>query len=264
MKQVKLVLSIISFVCFTVASPYSVWGTDDANNHLPKYPGTNTSVNGSVVVGSTTVPFDIQILADDWTTGLDPVTQLPFYKWSLTGYEIMNGSTVVATIDSLDLLVDFDPYVRLNFAVSAGSADTTFLLNSSVVSFATLNNPLAYASAGLTLTGDGDGAAVTGLYSPGKSYKAIYNGSSLFGYLSNSFSVELDNTATSSERKPLASGTWETIPGSVSSIQSQFNFTLSAADSASGTSRFEVKVPEPATICMLSLGALVLLRKRRA
>ena len=265
MKQIKLklILSLVACMCFVLALPCSVWAE---GNHYgwDNYPGEDTTASGGVVVGGVTIPFDIPILATDWTRTVDPVTGIPYYSWSINGYDIMSGSTVVATIDSMNLVVDFDPYVRLNFAVSAGAADTTFMLNSTLVSFPTIGNPLAYASAGMTITGNGDGAWADGIYSTDKNYQAVYNGSTVFGNLVNSFSVELENTATSSERKPGTSGTWETIPGGVSSIQSHFNFVLSAGDSASGTSRFELMIPEPATIGLLGLGALSLLRKRRA
>jgi len=46
-------------------------------------------------------------------------------------------------------------------------------------------------------------------------------------------------------------------------ISIQFKFTLTPGDAAAFTGYFEV-TPEPATICLLGLGALGLLRKRRA
>jgi hypothetical protein len=240
--------------------PCSAWADEGLHLGWEKYPGIDTSVSGGVEIGSTTIPFNIEVLAKDWVAAIDSVTGLPYYSWSLAAaYEVYDGQDLLFSIDSLNFVEDFDPYIRLNFAVTAGGSDTTFTLNSTVVSFATLTNPLAYASAGLTLTGDDNGATATGLYAGGKNYQAIYNGSSVYGNLVNSFSVG-NTTATLSERLPTSG--WQTIPGSVSSIQSQFKFTLSAADSASGTSRFEVMVPEPATLAILGLGGL-LLRKRK-
>lgn len=226
-------------------SPSVLLATDSGNHYgWDKYPGTDTSVSGGVTVGGTTVPIDVPILTTDWTRSVDPVTNIATYGWSLDApINIMDGSTLVASIDSLDMVVDFDPYVRLNFAVSAYTANTTFTLNSIVVSFPTMSNPLAYASAGMTLTADGDGAWSNGAYAGGESYKALYNGTPLFDSLVGSFTAEAEQTAVNNDRSPLGTGNWTTIAGAVSSIQSQYSFTLSAGDSASGTSRFELKVP---------------------
>lgn len=159
----------------------------------------------------------------------------------------------------VSIQTDVEPYVNLRFAVEANATDTTFDISSAVVSFSPLSNPQAYASAGVTLTSDVDGATITGLFS-GMNYQARYNGSTVYANLVAGFSIPGDQTVVHGERKP-ASG-YQTISGTVSSIQSEFNFTLSALDQASGTSRFEV-IPEPATLSLLGLGGLAMLRRRK-
>jgi hypothetical protein len=52
------------------------------------------------------------------------------------------------------------------------------------------------------------------------------------------------------------------IAGLVTDIQAEYQFTLSANDSASGTSRFEV-VPEPVAMHLALLGIVGLLLARR-
>jgi hypothetical protein len=182
--------------------------------------------------------------------------------WTLSEpIALIGADGVLGTITELSYQSNSDPFVNLQFAVQAGNTDTTFDITSAVVSFTALNNPWAYASAGVTLTGDSDGATITGLLDGGSVYQATYNSSTVFASLVSGFTIPADQTVTQPGRYP-ASGT-VTIPTSVSSIQSEFKFTLSALDQASGTSRFEVVVPEPATISLLVLGGLAMLRRNR-
>lgn len=168
----------------------------------------------------------------------------------------------LGTLKNLDILTDVDPFVNLRFAVEAGSLETTFNIISSVVSFSALVNPYAYATAGVTLTSDFDGATITGLFD-GKAYQARYNSSIVYADLVNGYTIFEDTTVTATDRSP-AIGT-QTIYDSLSSIQSEFSFTLSALDQASGTSRFEITpgVPEPATFSLLALGGLAILKRRK-
>jgi hypothetical protein len=160
------------------------------------------------------------------------------------------------------LTVNVDPEVGLEFGVRAGNVAKTFTILSEVVSFAPLVNPTAYASAGITLTNMAPaGATITGL-SPGyKTYQARYNGSPVFANLVDSFAVPATGTVVKEEEKGNESS-MILIPATLTSIESKFYFTLSARDSASGTSTFVV-VPEPATVALLGLGALSLLRRKR-
>jgi hypothetical protein len=185
-----------------------------------------------------------------------------------TGWSLPTSISLVAadgarlgTIKNLDVLSNDDPYVNLHFSVEAGALDTTFDINSSLVSSIALVNPDAcFATAGLTLTSDDNGATITGLFG-GRTYQARYNGTSVYADLVNGYSIAVDETVTASERSP-AIGV-QTILGPVSSIQSEFNFILSANEQASGTSRFEVAMlPEPATLSLLALGAIGMLRRR--
>jgi hypothetical protein len=166
-------------------------------------------------------------------------------------------------ITSLKLTMDADPEVGVEFGVRAGGSTTTFNILSDVVSFDQLVNPKAYASAGVTLTDRPavSGATITGLFPDGKTHQARYNGSSVFANLVNGFAIP-SGTVTNSEENGNEFG-MITINNTLTSIESEFYFNLSARDSASGTSTFVV-VPEPATIALLGLGALSLIRRKRS
>ena len=183
--------------------------------------------------------------------------------WSLPAAAIANGQgTPIANIQTVDITYDADPMVSLDFAVIAGISDTTFTITTAAVSFDPLVNPDAYASATATVTDTGiDGATMTGLQTGAKLYEARYNGSVAWADLIDSISAGLASSETGDGRRPLVAPNMETIPDTVVSIEAQYKFVLSAEDFASGTSTFEV-VPEPATLILLGIGAMMLRRKR--
>jgi hypothetical protein len=177
-----------------------------------------------------------------------------------TSIKDSNGD-VVATVKEVTLATETDPAVSLGFFVTAGAVTTTFTISSPVVSFAPLSNQSGSASAGVTLTdNDGDGASSTGLFAVDKAYEARYNTSSVFADLVSPVSAGSFGTWTTSEHFPGA-GT-SPIAGSVSNILSQFSFTLSPNDSASGTSVFRI-VPEPSSMVLALVGGLALLWRAR-
>ncbi len=172
-----------------------------------------------------------------------------------------NPGNALAVLEGLAVTLDGDPAVSLNFSLTSGGSDTTVTITSATVFFAPIVNPEAYAVAGVTLTdNNSNGATATGLQPGVKLYEATYNTSVGWADLVGSLSALVDNTAIGNERMPLLGR--QVIPATVSSIQSEFKFILSAGDSISATSRFYV-IPEPATMSLLGIGALALLRRRR-
>lgn len=186
------------------------------------------------------------------------------YEWSMAGpVEIRSTSGhVIGTIASASEMIVGDPVINLNFLVIAGAADTTFTITSALLSFPAIDNAVATASAQIGSTDlDGNGVTVTGLFAGNtKGYRADYNGLVPAG---TNFAMLVSNQAgvafssnISSETQPTAG-----IGNGIVDMSSQFRFTVSANDQASGTSIYVV-TPEPASVALLALGGLVALRRR--
>ncbi len=174
--------------------------------------------------------------------------------------ELKANGDLIASLDSINVFYDVDPAVQLNFSVTAGNTVTTFTFSSSLVVFTPLVNPPATATAAVTVTDNtGNGATLTGLLSGGKVYRADTDLGN-YAFLVNGVSAGMFQSNTASES--VAS----VISGTVSSISSQFSFTLTPFDGASGTSSFVV-VPEPGSLMALGsalAGFAGLVLRRRA
>jgi hypothetical protein len=160
------------------------------------------------------------------------------------------------------------PTVNLNFAVMAGAVQTEFTISSALLSFNTPISPAeGRASAAISVTDVlGNGANLTGAASNGGSYIAQYNGlvptGTTFAELIPGLSAPGFGSNAVAQDFP-GGGAFAPIGAAVSNMSSQFHFTLSAFDQASGTSTFEI-VPAPATLALLGIGALLGRRRRRA
>jgi hypothetical protein len=189
------------------------------------------------------------------------------WTWNLSGpVELSTGSgTLIGTLSEGNAHYVADPVINLGFVVAAGGAATHFTISSALLSFPTITPAHGIASASTTLTdGNGDGGTLTGLLG-GKSYRAHYNGflaaGTTFTSLTGGLAVGAHGSTSTTESFGFAP------MGSVSDMSSQWDFTVSALDLASGTSHYNVElVPEPASMAgfALGLGFLAARRRRKA
>ncbi len=192
------------------------------------------------------------------------------YSWSTDETISITGNTtgkVLATLnpdgDTWGYSYFSDPQVTLNFAVQAGGANTVVMIGSALLSFPTISNAQAQASAAFSLTDtNGTGATLTGLAPGGGAYLADYNGfapgGTHFASSIPAMAVGAFGTTNASDNVPAVG---YTAIGAASDMSSLVHFSLSAFDLASGTSTFVI-IPEPASLALLGLGALFAFRRR--
>lgn len=193
-------------------------------------------------------------------------SQRRIYSWRLREpVELRDDEgDLIAVLQQGSTLVRGDPQISLGYLVQAGDSLTSFTITSALLSFPALNNPDARASASMGITDiNGDGAELVGLHDGPAAYLAEYNGfvpgGSTFSALIGSIKASAGGSGSAFQNDP-PSG-YRTISGSVHDMSTQFKFSLTAYDTSSGTSNFEV-VPEPVSVALLMLGALALMRRR--
>jgi hypothetical protein len=189
------------------------------------------------------------------------------YHWSLPAPMALGS----ATLNGLSFDLFSDPVVGSNFNVSSGVTNTTFTINSAIVSFADIAD-LGRASAFIGVTdsatfGTPGQVVMTGLQPGGNAFQARYNaGNTPFSNLVGSTTFNDPSHPGFSDSLVGFSdpgNNFTPLGGFANSINSQFKFSLTSFDRASGTSTFEV-IPAPGAAALLALGGLATARRRRS
>lgn len=181
---------------------------------------------------------------------------------------LVSGSTVTQAVLGGGL-------VSLSFQVTAGNADTTFDIVTSLVSFDTINAPLGTTSAQTGMTDANPtsfaGGSSTGLRPGGKFFGAEYNGlapggTTFANLLQGPISVGTAGSTGISDEFPVdinPDAVYAPIGVPVSSISAQFNLRVSRGDRATGSGVFVV-IPSPGSAALIGVaGVLAAARRRR-
>jgi hypothetical protein len=122
----------------------------------------------------------------------------------------------------------------------------------------------------------GDGATITGNFPNNDTYRAFYNDPGMvsatgttFATLTPGVSSSAFSSNTSDEGFPDNAGGFSSTDensnslGTVSSMSAQWKFSVSAGDSASGTSTYVI-IPEPGSclLCLCGMAVLGFIRRR--
>lgn len=176
------------------------------------------------------------------------------------------GVTAVVHAPEANLLSPAVPpqyHVTLGFNVRNFTTDTAFVdVFSPEISFAGIDGGVTVASSSFSMTdssienGGGNGSVgVVGQFAGGNMWRASYNGGLEYATI-----LQGGNAAiTGGDSANLAV---TPIAGTVTSIRTQYSFSLSAEDQASGTSSFGI-IPAPGAAALLAMGGAVTARRRR-
>ncbi len=147
--------------------------------------------------------------------------------------------------------------VNLGFDVFAGAGLTAFSIGSGPLAMASTPNAQGIASASVGVTDVLGGGATLAPDGAGM-YRAFTNGTNTFSnLLGSTLNAGEFSSAQDDDNFGLAA-----IAGSISEIAAEWNFTLTAFDTAAGTSTFSV-TPAPGALSLLGFAGIVATRRRR-
>jgi hypothetical protein len=176
--------------------------------------------------------------------------------WNLPESYTFDFGDHTATLESLSVSLKAEPDLQLGFSAVSSNGATNFLFTSDVLTFTPLTNAQAWVYATASCL---PGTTVSAVNFPGKLFRSLYNGTQIFADAVNPYSF-------------VPGGVYEYIPptpvaGQVSSMQVMWSLNVNSGGHADGLGEFNVTgtmIPEPASILLLSLGSLALIRKHKA
>lgn len=200
------------------------------------------------------------------------VDQDIFFWQAPSAVPILDGSTVVATLVSMTVLagrntlpsgevrygIDID-YQVVAGSGGSGSLPTTFELFSPTLFFDTILNATALTSGTFGGTDqNNDGITLTPGLPGGFAYTTTYDASTFQSLFDSALSnVSGGSVGVGGPANP------SFLPiGTASSMQAKLKFTVTAGDSAGGTSTYSI-APAPGAAALLGLGGLLVGRRRR-
>ncbi len=203
----------------------------------------------------------------DWRNGLNIEVRDP------------NTNVLLLTFLSLGTTagrVDFDDNspsrfgFDFDFSLVAGAGDVSVQVETGVLSFDPVLQSLGRSDVGATLTdssGSAPGATATGGFANGMSFRALYDGTSIFReYLDFSvpFAVGEDQSDSRADNM-IPAGSFQPVGSDVTSLQVQYSFNVSANDQFSSNGTWVIQpaaIPAP-SVSLLGLATLGLLPSRR-
>jgi len=193
------------------------------------------------------------------------------FYWGTTGeVTIFNGLIPIATLVNMTVLSGRNTQpdgeqrygIDIDFGVRAGLSNTTFTLISPTMSFGPLQNARGLVSAGLVGTDqntNGITVGPTGLN--GFGFNAMFNGPLVFRSYFDQSMVNVASGSVGAAGNMVPGGMFQPM-GTVANMTTQFDFMVTAGDTAGGTTTYSV-APAPTTLAIVGLSGLLLGRRRR-
>ncbi|MEM1072048.1 MAG: hypothetical protein AAGB48_11090 [Planctomycetota bacterium] len=223
-------------------------GTASADIDVMVFTITATNADGSAY-------FSHMIEANQASGNID-------FDWNLNGLTELrdeNNGMLVAELQQASVNIIADPEVAVGFTAFAPTQQTTFNVQSTILSFTQISaaNAVGQASASITLNDFSGDGQVTFTPGAGGAYEAqLNNRSVIFDTLFDAGPIVGTNVFNDD------TGGLAPLGIAVTSISAEWNFTVSSGDLVSGSSLFRV-IPAPGSAALLGLGGLVASRRRR-